>query len=76
MKFGISLFSKHTGEPVAILGAQFATLEERQAFIDKNVCTRCNRTEVIFIHDGAEWHDRHIGFVYPNRNTERPSCQQ
>ena len=70
MKYGIALCSKHTGERT-VLGSQFATLEERQAFIDKEVCTRCNRTEVVFIPDDHIWLNRHAGFRRKTKSNGR-----
>jgi hypothetical protein len=61
MKYAIVLYSKHTGEPCH-LGSQFATMAELQDYVDKQICTRCNRVETVFVPDGAQWVNRNAGF--------------
>jgi len=64
MKYGIRLYSKHTGEGI-VLGSTFKTTEELNEWAEKNVCTRCNRYEIEYVHDGYLWMDKHHGFVDP-----------
>jgi hypothetical protein len=69
MQYGVALVSKYTGERT-VLGSVFETSEDRQAYIDAEVCSRCFRTEIVYVHDGDVWINRHIGFA-PRKQLEK-----
>jgi hypothetical protein len=59
--YGICLYPKY-GEH-RYLGSKFATLEELQSYVDREVCTRCNRVEHVHISEDSQWEDSRVGFV-------------
>lgn len=65
MPFVIRLESKHTGEAVW-LGSQFESRVEADVYIESEVCTRCNRVEVLEVRPGQVWRNRKDGFMYRN----------
>jgi hypothetical protein len=60
--FRVCLYSKRTGEH-HYLGASFATLEEMQSYVDREICTRCNRVERVQISETSRYENSRIGFV-------------
>lgn len=62
MKYGIRLISKFTGSNVMVLGIQCNSPQEAREFFEKECCTKCNRMELVYIHNGYEYIDSRIGF--------------
>jgi hypothetical protein len=62
MTYGVCIHSKHTGER-HYLGATFVTLEELQSYVDREVCTRCYRVEIVHISENSRWENSRVGFV-------------
>ncbi|MHA1201337.1 MAG: hypothetical protein ACTSQ4_02295 [Candidatus Heimdallarchaeaceae archaeon] len=61
-KFGITIYSKYTGE-YTVLGSQYDSYEEAQIGAENQVCDKCNRIEIIHIPEDAIWVDRKKGFI-------------
>lgn len=68
-RFGIRLNSRYCPDSI-VLGSTFSTLKERQAYIDEQICLRCNSPELVYVVKGSMWHNKHIGFVSPEYNRE------
>ena len=67
MKYGLTLYSKYTGESIT-LGFTFNSREETQKYIDEdNVCLKCNRVEIIPVRDDSFWKNKKEGFVVNER---------
>jgi len=62
VKYGIRLYSKHCGDSI-VLGSEFSTMDELKEYAEKNVCSRCNRYEIEYIHEGYVWIDKKRGFM-------------
>ena len=62
MKWGIIIYSKHTGD-YKKLGSKFNTQKEAREYADKEVCSRCNTASLMAIEDDAVWVDSQLGFL-------------
>ena len=62
MKYGIMLISKYRRCDNVVLGIQCNPPQEAREFFEKECCTKCNRMELVYIHDGYEYIDSRIGF--------------
>jgi hypothetical protein len=64
MKYAVRLHSKYTGQTTT-LGSQYDTREEAEAWAndEKNICHRCNRTDIIPVRDDSYWVNRNDGFI-------------
>ena len=51
MKYGIQLISKYTGKSGHILGSLFNSQEEAERYFENEVCTRCNRMQLVYAED-------------------------
>jgi hypothetical protein len=63
MNYGIRLISTYTGEQVAVLGSKYETQKEAYEYFNKNICSRCNSMEIVYIPENYQWVNRHDGFV-------------
>jgi hypothetical protein len=60
--YGICLYTKY-GEH-RYLGSKFATRKELQSYVDREICTRCNRVEIVHhISESSRWENSSVGFV-------------
>ena len=62
-KFGITLYSKYTGEQVTILGSTFNSREEALEWAEEGVCSRCHRIEINYVPEDFIWKNKKEGFV-------------
>ncbi len=60
--FGIRIYSKYTGESI-VLGSQYDTYEDAKEGAEEQVCSRCNRIEIIHIPKNFIWVDKNTGFA-------------
>lgn len=62
MKYGITIYSRYTGEH-KILGSKFDTRKQAEEFTEKEICSRCNRIEIISVDEDSKWMDSQNGFL-------------
>jgi len=68
-RFCIVLRCKHTGDEIH-LGSMYDTIDEAQAYINSDVCLRCNYVNINHVMDGMVWSGKRSGFVSPEYNKE------
>jgi hypothetical protein len=61
MHCGICLYLKYGTHHY--LGTMFATRQELQSYVDREVCTRCNRVEIVHTSQDSQWENSRVGFV-------------
>lgn len=59
--YAIQLLSKYTGEHTW-LGIPHPSIESAKAYVEKEVCARCHRIEIMSFPDDWVWIDRKAGF--------------
>ena len=65
MKYAIQLINKYTNSYPIWLGVKHDSKEEAKAYVEREICTRCNRVEYWRVEDNSYWVNKKEGFRCP-----------